>query len=46
MGSMAIFGSYLKKDRKLLGETMSITVLDTLCRLCGRAYIIPACFCL
>ena len=29
MGSMAIFGSYLKKDRSLTGEAFSITILDT-----------------
>ena len=44
MGSMAIFGSYLKKDRKLLGETMSITVLDTFVAFVAGLIIIPACF--
>ena len=29
MGSMAIFGSYISKERSLLGESISITVLDT-----------------
>ncbi len=44
MGSMAIFGSYLKKDRKLLGETMSITILDTMVAFVAGLIIIPACF--
>ena len=29
-GSMTIFGSYLSKDRSLLGESLHITILDTL----------------
>ena len=29
IGSMAIFGSYIGKDRSLLGESVNITVLDT-----------------
>lgn len=44
MGSMAIFGSYLKKDRKLLGETVGITVLDTFVAFVAGLIIIPACF--
>ena len=30
MGSMEIFGSYLSKERKLTGEAISVTILDTL----------------
>lgn len=44
MGSMAIFGSYLDKERSLAGETISITVLDTFVALMAGLIIIPACF--
>jgi len=44
MGSMAIFGSYLDKDRSLAGETVSITVLDTFVAITSGLIIIPACF--
>ena len=44
MGSMAIFGSYIDKDRRLLGESMSIAALDTLVAVAAGLIIIPACF--
>ncbi len=44
MGSMEIFGSYLNKDRKLLGETTNVLVLDTFVALTAGFIIIPACF--
>lgn len=44
MGSMAIFGSYLDKDRSLTGESISITLLDTFVALMAGLIIIPACF--
>ncbi|MDD6211566.1 MAG: sodium-dependent transporter [Clostridiales bacterium] len=44
MGSMAIFGSYLEKERSLAGETVSITLLDTFVALMAGLIIIPACF--
>lgn len=44
MGSMAIFGSYLDKDRSLAGESISITLLDTFVALMAGLIIIPACF--
>ena len=44
IGSMAIFGSYLDKDRSLTGETISITLLDTFVALMAGLIIIPACF--
>ena len=44
MGSMAIFGSYISKDRRLAGETMSIALLDTFVAFCAGLIIIPACF--
>ena len=44
MGSMAIFGSYISKDRSLTGETISIALLDTFVAFCAGLIIIPACF--
>ncbi len=44
MGSMAIFGSYIKKDRSLLGESVTIAALDTAVAFCAGLIIIPACF--
>ncbi|MDR1726728.1 MAG: sodium-dependent transporter [Acidobacteriota bacterium] len=44
IGSMAIFGSYLKKDRSLFGESVSITVLDTFVAIVSGLIIFPACF--
>ncbi len=43
VGSMSIFGSYLKKERKLTGESLSIVILDTLIALTAGLIIIPAC---
>lgn len=44
MGSMAIFGSYIDKERSLTGESISITVLDTCVALMAGLIIFPACF--
>lgn len=44
IGAMAIFGSYLDKDRSLAGEALSIGVLDTFVALMAGLIIIPACF--
>lgn len=44
IGAMAIFGSYLDKDRSLTGEALSIGVLDTFVALMAGLIIIPACF--
>lgn len=44
MGSMEIFGSYLKKDRTLFGESISIVCVDTFVALTAGLIIIPACF--
>lgn len=44
MGSMEIFGSYLKKDRTLIGEAGSIVAVDTFVALTAGFIIIPACF--
>ena len=44
IGSMAIFGSYIEKDRRLLGESLWITSLDTFVAFAAGLIIIPACF--
>lgn len=44
MGSMAIFGSYISKDQRLLGETISVAALDTFVALVAGIIIIPSCF--
>lgn len=44
IGSMAIFGSYINKDRSLLGEAVNVGVLDTGVALCSGLIIFPACF--
>lgn len=44
MGSMAIFGSYIDKNRSLLGESLSISILDTFVAFTAGLIIIPACF--
>lgn len=43
IGSMAIFGSYLKKDRALMGESINIAVLDTFVAFTSGLIIFPAC---
>ena len=44
IGSMAIFGSYIGKDRSLFGESLIITGLDTFVALTAGLIIFPACF--
>ena len=44
MGSMAIFGSYIGKDRCLTGEAVRVGVLDTLVALMAGLVIFPSCF--
>lgn len=44
IGAMSIFGSYISKDRSLMGETVSICALDTIVALLAGLAIIPACF--
>lgn len=44
MGSMAIFGSYIGKEQSLTGESVRITILDTLVALTAGLIIFPACF--
>lgn len=44
IGCMAIFGSYLGKERALLGEAVNVAVLDTVVAICSGLIIFPACF--
>ena len=44
IGSMAIFGSYIEKDRSLFGESILVTGLDTFVALTAGLIIFPACF--
>lgn len=44
IGSVAIFGSYISKERSLLGESVIITALDTFVALCSGLIVFPACF--
>lgn len=44
IGSMAIFGSYLGKDRALMGESINVAVLDTFVAITSGLIIFPACF--
>ena len=44
IGSMAIFGSYIGRDRSLLGESVSVAALDTLVALVAGLIIFPSCF--
>ena len=43
IGSMAIFGSYLDKDRTLLGEAVNVGLLDTFVAFTAGLVIFPAC---
>lgn len=44
LGSMAIFGSYLDRDRSLLGESINVLVLDTFVAITAGLIIFPASF--
>ncbi|MGM9577916.1 MAG: sodium-dependent transporter [Evtepia sp.] len=44
IGAMAIFGSYLGKERSLLGESVNVAILDTFVALTSGLIIFPACF--
>jgi NSS family neurotransmitter:Na+ symporter len=43
-GSMAIFGSYIDKDKRLFGESVTISALDTIVAILAGLIIFPACF--
>ena len=44
IGSMAIFGSYIGKDRTLLGESVNVILLDTFVAITAGFIIFPSCF--
>ena len=44
IGALAIFGSYIGKEKRLAGEAIVITVLDTIVALMSGLIIFPACF--
>ncbi|NCB02828.1 MAG: sodium-dependent transporter, partial [Spirochaetia bacterium] len=44
IGSMAIFGSYIGKERRLTGETINVVALDTFVALMSGLIIFPASF--
>ena len=43
-GCMAIFGSYIGKERSLMGESAHVIVLDTFVAIVAGLIIFPACF--
>ena len=44
IGAMAIFGSYISRDRKIIGESVNISIQDTVVALMAGLVIFPACF--
>ncbi len=44
MGSIEVFGSYMSKDKALVGEAIMIGSLDTVVAMCSGLIIFPACF--
>lgn len=44
IGAMAIFGSYIGKERALMGEAVNVAVLDTFVAIASGLIIFPACF--
>lgn len=44
IGALAIFGSYIGKERSLTGEAISVSILDTCVALMAGLIIFPACF--
>lgn len=44
IGAMAIFGSYIGKDRTLAGESINVILLDTFVAIVAGLIIFPACF--
>jgi len=43
IGSMAIFGSYIGKERSLMGESVNVIVLDSFVAIMAGLIIFPAC---
>ena len=44
IGSMAIFGSYIGKERSLMGESINVIILDTAVALIAGVIMFPACY--
>lgn len=44
IGALAIFGSYIGRERRLTGEAVSVLVLDTFVAFMAGLIIFPACF--
>ena len=44
IGAMAIFGSYLDKNRSLMGESVNVICLDSFVAITAGLIIFPACF--
>lgn len=44
IGSLSIFGSYIGKERSLMGEAVSVMALDTSVAIMSGLVIFPACF--
>ena len=44
IGAMAIFGSYIDRERRLLGEALNVTVLDTFVAFVAGLIIFPSAF--
>ena len=44
IGALAIFGSYIGKERRLTGEAVSVMILDTSVAFMAGLIIFPACF--
>ena len=44
IAAMEIFGSYLKKGRRITGEAINVVILDTFVAVMAGLIIIPACF--
>ena len=44
IGSMAIFGSYIGKEKSLMGESVTVIALDTLLAIVSGLIIFPACY--
>ena len=44
IGSMAIFGSYMGRERSLIGESINVICLDTFVAIVAGLIMFPACF--
>ena len=43
IGAMVVFGSYIGKERALVGESLNVALLDTIVAVCSGLIIFPAC---